>query len=235
MDYQKAITTYNDMKYFEHDPVAVVRRCTEHNDIEIMGVICSWLAYGNRNQIFKHCTAAYDLMRGCPYQYLMSQEWRIFEGDKKCFYRLFSQHDFFSLLNVLYKVYSDYPNLQTAILSYCDENNCHYLDALIALLPTKGIPKNRTSACKRLSLFLRWMIRTDGIVDLGIWAGMDKKQLLIPLDVHVNRVARELSLLTRTASDMKAAQQLTVNCAQLYPDDPTIMDFALFGIGYTRK
>ena len=78
------------------------------------------------------------------------------------------------------------------------------------------------------------MIRRDGIVDLGVWRQLDPAFLLIPLDVHVNRVAREYGLLTRPSADMRSVQELTQKCKELYPHDPVIMDFALFGAGYNR-
>ena len=107
-----------------------------------------------------------------------------------------------------------------------------YLNALISLFNANGIPKDRKSACKRLCLFLRWMIRRDGIVDLGVWRKFSPADLLIPLDVHVNRVARQHGLLTRTSADMRAVEELTAHCRALYPHDPAIMDFALFGAGF---
>ena len=76
------------------------------------------------------------------------------------------------------------------------------------------------------------MIRRDGIVDLGVWQKLNPADLLIPLDVHVNRVAREHGLLIRPSADMRAVEELTANCRKLYPHDPAIMDFALFGAGY---
>lgn len=226
---------FNNMKYFENDPVAVVRKCSELRDIEIMGLVCSWLAYGNRKQIFKHCNDSYELMRGKPYEYLMSEDWREFEDDKRCFYRLFTYQDFFSLMNVLFALYNNYETMQDAVLYIISIERCSYIDALIMLLPSKGIPKNSTSACKRLSLFLRWMVRDDGIVDLGVWKSLDKSKLLIPLDVHVNRVAREAGLISRNIADMKCVQQLSKSCAIFSPDDPARMDFALFGMGYSEK
>ena len=82
---------------------------------------------------------------------------------------------------------------------------------------------------------LRWLVREDSNVDLGIWKSLDKTKLYIPLDVHVNRVSRKLGLLKRNATDFKAVQELTKNCSKYYPEDPTIMDFALFGSGFTER
>ena len=110
-----------------------------------------------------------------------------------------------------------------------------YLDALIAGIKANGIPKDKKSACKRLCLMLRWLVRDDNKIDLGIWKSLSKTKLYIPLDVHVNRVSRNLGLLKRNASDFKAVQELTENCRKYYPEDPTIMDFALFGSGFTER
>ena len=236
-NWDKFIAEYNDMRYFATDPVAVVRRCTTQCDIEVMGVVCSWLALGNRNQIFKKCCMAYDLMSGRPYDYVMSEQWREYKDSDVNFYRMFFYRDFYDLMQSLYNVYQQYDTLEEAIIVRNEELGIRneYLSALISLLHANGIPCNTKSACKRLCLFLRWMVRRDGIVDLGVWTRLSPVYLLIPLDVHVNRVAREHGLLARTSADMRAVQELTNKCKELYPDDPGVMDFALFGVGYNSE
>ncbi len=234
--YSDLIEKYNDLKYFTTDPVAVVKMCAEKKDIEIMAVICSWLAYGNRQQIFKKCNFAYDLMEGKPYNYLMSGNWQIYKTDNNSFYRLFKFSDFYNLMNSLYNIYTKYEDLESYINDFTIKNTeKDYLDALIAGIKAGGIPKDKKSACKRLCLMLRWLVRDDNKVDIGIWKSFSKTKLYIPLDVHVNRVSRKLGLLKRNATDFKAVQELTENCRQIYPEDPTIMDFALFGSGYTES
>lgn len=236
MDYRNLIEKYQDMRYFETDPVAVVRRCSDVRDIEVMGVVCSWLALGNRNQIFKHCCRSYELMNGKPYQYVMSREWAQYQSDTRCYYRMFAYRDFHDLMNSLYRIYDTNDTLEGAVIRYCATNpGGDYLDALISLFDANGIPRSKASACKRLCLFLRWMIRRDTTVDLGIWRRLDPKRLLIPLDVHVSNIAREHGLIHRNPSDMKTVVQLTDECKQIVPDDPCAMDFALFGLGYTGK
>ena len=248
-NWEKLIAEYNNMRYFATDPVAVVRRCTTQRDIEVMGIVCSWLALGNRNQIFKKCCMAYDLMAAKPYEYLMSCQWREYKDSDINFYRMFFYRDFHDLMQSLYNVYLQYDTLEEAVFAISRAQKVgtqhatsddpqgakSILESLITLLKANGIPQNTKSACKRLCLFLRWMIRRDGIVDLGVWQQLDPADLLIPLDVHVNRVARQQGLLTRTSADMRAVQELTANCKKLYPDDPAIMDFALFGAGYNDK
>ena len=224
------------MQYFTTDPVAVVRMCTEKKDIEIMAVICSWLAYGNRQQIYKKCNFAYTLTEGKPYNYLLSKQWQIYKTDNNSFYRLFKFSDFYNLMNSLYKIYTEHSDLEAYIIHFTKTNSsADYLDALIDGIKANGIPKNKQSACKRLCLMLRWLIREDGIVDLGIWKSLSKTKLYIPLDVHVNRISRKLGLLKRNLADFKAVKELTDNCSKYYPEDPTIMDFALFGSGYTSN
>ena len=245
-NWEKLIAEYNDMRYFATDPVAVVKRCKEQKDIEVMGIVCSWLAYGNRNQIYKKCCMAYDLMSGKPYDYVMSGQWREYKDSDKNFYRLFFYRDFHDLMQSLYNVYQQHATLEEAVLATLVGTRCavsydpqgaktRILESLISFFNANGIPQNTKSACKRLCLFLRWMVRRDGIVDLGVWTKFSPADLLIPLDVHVNRVARQHGLLTRTSADMRAVLELTQKCKELYPYDPTIMDFALFGAGYTSK
>ena len=245
-NWEKLIAEYNDMRYFATDPVAVVKRCKEQKDIEVMGIVCSWLAYGNRNQIYKKCCMAYDLMSAKPYDYVMSGQWREYKNSDKNFYRLFFYRDFHDLMQSLYNVYQQHATLEEAVLatlvgtrravSYDPQGaKTRILESLISFFNANGIPQNTKSACKRLCLFLRWMVRRDGIVDLGVWTKFSPADLLIPLDVHVNRVAHQHGLLTRPSADMRAVLELTANCYKLYPHDPAIMDFALFGAGYTSK
>lgn len=201
-----------------------------------MAVVCSWLAYGNRQQIFKKCNFAYTLMNGEPYNYLMSCNWQQYKTDNTSFYRLFKFSDFYNLMNSLYNIYTKYEDLESNINDFINKNpEADYLDALIAAIKANGIPKDKKSACKRLCLMLRWLVRDDNKIDLGIWKSLSKTKLYIPLDVHVNRVSRKLRLLTRNATDFKAVKELTENCKKYYPKDPTIMDFALFGSGFTEK
>lgn len=232
--YLQLIEKYNNVSYFEEDPVAVVRLLSYEKDIEVMGVVASWVAFGNRKQIFKKCCELYNLMGCRPFDYLMSKQWMCYKDCNNNLYRMFVYSDFYCLMSSLYSVYERYDSLQKAIIDNGIASS-DYLDALINLLPAKGIPKNKNSACKRLSLFLRWMVRTDGIVDLGIWKDLSPEKLIIPLDVHVHNTAKMLELTKRNQPDMKTAIEITNECKTLFPKDPVIMDYALFGAGYNQK
>lgn len=237
--YLRLIDKYNDAGFFKEDPIAVVRmlydKKTDVRDIEILGVVASWVSFGNRKQIFKKCGELYRLMDGSPYRYLLSQQWRCFENcSKDNLYRMFVFSDFYALMNSLYSVYSKYDSLQDAVF----ENSAgteDYLSAIIKLLPVKGIPKDTSSACKRLCLFLRWMVRTDGKVDLGVWKRLSPEKLIIPLDVHVHNIAKLLDFTGRKQPDMKTALEITDECRLMFPSDPVVMDYALFGVGYDEK
>lgn len=99
-------------------------------------------------------------------------------------------------------------------------------------IDSRCLPVNiSTSALKRLNMALRWLVRNDGIVDLGVWDVIKPSQLFIPMDVHVSEVSRELGLIERKSNDRKAVEELTEVCRTMCPDDPAIYDFALFGIG----
>jgi len=92
------------------------------------------------------------------------------------------------------------------------------------------IPKDTQSACKRLCMFMRWMVRNDSPVDIGLWAQfLDRRTLIMPLDTHVLQQALRLSLLTSRTASMSAARRLTAVLAEVFPDDPLKGDFALFG------
>lgn len=108
----------------------------------------------------------------------------------------------------------------------------HLLENLISLFPNqKGIPQNTKSACKRLCLLLRWLIRQDHIVDLGIWNLLPQSELLIPLDTHVFRLAKQIGLTDRNTADMKTVKEITQAMKEAFPTDVALGDFALFGYG----
>ena len=97
------------------------------------------------------------------------------------------------------------------------------------------IPKDASSACKRICMFLRWMVRDSSPVDLGLWNFLDKRTLIIPLDTHVLQEACDLGLLQNKTATMSAALKLTAKLRDIFPEDPIKGDFALFGYGINKK
>lgn len=224
------------MDYFYNDPVEVVHRCSTKQDIEIMGIVCSWLAFGNRLQIHKKCNFAYSLMNGRPFEYVLEQSWLKYKGSTENFYRMLFYRDFYDLMHSLFNIYSNYETMEDAVLANGNiTDSVQLVQRVLSLFKCAGIPKNTSSACKRVVMFLRWMVRRDGKVDLGVWLRIDPRLLLVPLDVHVLNIAKEQGLITRRSADMKAALELVSHCRRLYPDDPAIMDFALFTPDYEQS
>ena len=110
--------------------------------------------------------------------------------------------------------------------------NGYLREANGGLTDSRCLPLNLdTTALKRVNMALRWLVRDDGIVDMGIWDVIKPSQLRIPMDVHVGNVSRQLRLLDRKANDRKAVELLTDRLKEFRPDDPTYYDYALFGIG----
>ena len=136
------------------------------------------------------------------------------------------------LMEHMYGVYSQYGDLENAVVALVHTG----LDAAEALSSlfcnVNGIADARLgSPCKRLWFFLRWMVRRDGIVDLGIWRQLSPADLIIPLDTHVYHQAREMGITSRRSADIKTAREITDFFRQIFPSDPALGDFALFGYG----
>ncbi len=145
------------------------------------------------------------------------------------FYRFYTYDDLLALLLRLKEVYDAYESMEDALLAMPGEEPLERLRRLfegIRGIPVPGGP----SACKRLAMFMRWMARTDGIVDLGVWRkAVSPRQLIIPLDTHVHQISLRLGLTKRKDASMRTAREITEALAEVFPDDPCLGDFALFG------
>ena len=153
-------------------------------------------------------------------------------------------YDLFNALQTMYEVYGDMKNFIRCHTGHNDDNYqleaieaieaiCHYFQKQEAV----GIvPKNASSSCKRVCMFLRWMVRTDSPVDLGIWSDLIRlRSLIMPLDTHVIQQSLQLGLITSKTTSMSVARKLTDKLLEIFPDDPLKADFALFGYGVNQK
>lgn len=231
---------YNTKDFIQNDPVRFPHRYTDKRDIEISALICSWIAYGNRKQIVLTLDKLHSEFGDSPFRYLQSKAYATYCHNEQCLYRFYTYRDFYRLCDTLYKIYIEdcFPSLEDKLLSV----QRHYsscvslLQVIISLFHGQtGIPQSTSSACKRLCLFLRWLIRKDSIVDFGIWNILPQSELLIPLDTHVFRMAKELKLTNRNQADMKTVVEISNRLKEVFPDDPVLGDFALFGYGIDRK
>lgn len=225
---------YETEEFIKDDPIRfpheVAKRGGSRRDIEISAILSSWLAYGNRKQFCSALQALHELMGYKPFEYLCSQSWRIFKDCDSTMYRFYTYHDFYALMERLEILYSrDAFSFENKLSKY------HPISYLIACFHgINGFPKSNFSACKRLNMLLRWMSRKNSPVDLGLW-DIKPSKLIIPVDTHVHRMALDLGLNKRKQADMKTALEITDAMREIWPEDPTKGDFALFGYGVNHK
>lgn len=219
---------YHCSDFIAADPVQFPHRYTVKEDIEISGLLTAILSFGNRIQILKKADELDRIMGHAPLAYVLSGKWKddFPESDGRSFYRMLSYADVRGYFEKLYRVYAAGKTLEDALKEY------------------KGIPMQQLcsflgvsdrSPQKKLNMFLRWMIRTGSPVDFGIWSTMSASQLVIPLDTHVCRVAYQLGLTESASFSLNNAKKITAALEKVFPGDPCLGDFALFGYGVNHK
>lgn len=232
---------YNTAAFIKDDPVQFPHRFTEKRDIEISAFLTAWISYGRRASILRKAEELHRMMGTSPYAFIRSGE-TSFEPlrnrpavRRDSFYRFYTYSDLHLLCCRLKEIYDTYDSLEDAMAAGPCEDPILRLRQLFPDIP--GIPVlGGTSACKRLAMFLRWMARTDGIVDLGIWrTAVHPRQLLIPLDTHVHQISLRLGLTTQKAATLRTAREITAALTDVFPDDPCLGDFALFGYDINKE
>ncbi len=243
------VVQYNTPAFISDDPISLPHEFSKKQDIEIVGFWLAVLAWGQRKTIINKGRELIALMDGAPHDFMVNHT----EKDREAFlpfkHRTFQAIDTLYFLEFLQHFYKRNESLETAFSQHITPTDTHVGKALEGFhdlffsLPyaPKRTRKHiatpvRKSTCKRLNMFLRWMVRQDNKgVDFGIWKTIKPAQLLIPLDVHVDRVARKLNLVTRKQTDWKTVLELTEALRSLDPDDPVKYDFALFALGVVEK
>lgn len=215
---------YHRAEFIKADPVQFPHRYAKKQDIEISGLLTAIMSFGNRKQILKKAEELHRLMGDSPYQYVLSCQWKndFPAGMKSSFYRMLSFADFHGYFQRLHTAYSQFESFEDALNVYPGipmEKLCSFLEV------------SAKSPQKKLNMYLRWMIRRDSEVDFGIWSSFDCKDLIVPLDTHVCRVAHFFHLTDSDTFSLKNARQITAALAEIFPDDPCLGDFALFGLG----
>lgn len=245
----EAVLRYNTPGFVDSDPIGVPHRYVRLQDREIMGFWAATLAWGQRKTIIQSATRLSELMDHAPYDFMLHHV----EEDRARFldfkHRTFQATDTLWFLEYLQQYYKKQESLETAFARHLKPGDDTVENALrgfhddffahpdAPLRTRKHVATPaRGSTCKRLNMFLRWMVRKDDTgVDFGLWRQISPAQLLIPLDVHVERVARRLGLLHRPQTDWQAVLELSRNLRQYDREDPVKYDFALFGLGVVEK
>lgn len=236
---------FNRPEFVADDPVQFPRRFEALSDIEIAALLASTVAWGNRKMICRNIERMLGLMDYRPTEYLLDRGYE--ELPDMNLHRTFFARDFRALMRGLYPIYKKHGSLQEFArhigISATEAPAWHLAAGINASLAeandgrddvnlSRCLPQNlKTTALKRLNMALRWLVRCDGIVDIGVWDVLTPAQLFIPLDVHVGQVARELGLVSRTANDRRTVEELTSTLRQFNPSDPVIYDYALFSLG----
>lgn len=233
----------NRPEFIANDPVQFPRRFSEQRDIEIMAFLAAIIAWGKRTMICRDAEKMISLMGGEPYRYTMEQGYEDLDPSLNI-HRTFFARDFQHFLRGMRRIMQDYGSLDAfaAAMNVADSPAPAWrlVEEMqkVMMQENGGTPDSRClpvnlkqSALKRVNMALRWLVRDDGIVDMGIWKSIPKSKLYIPLDVHVGNTARNLGLLDRKANDRKSVELLTDTLRELRPDDPVYYDYALFGIG----
>lgn len=235
---------YETIDFIKDDPIQFPHRFNNEKDIEIAGFVASLFAYGNRKVFIKKLNELFEIMQNKPLEYVLNFEPKTLSGFN---YRFAKDFDIIEVFSILKKLYRDDKGLKAlfeygynlndsistsfqAVTDYFYSNVKNEVgQGFYHLIPN---PKNG-GAMKRMCMLLRWMVR-KGPVDLGIWDFIPTSELLIPLDVHVARLSREMGLLKRNSNDFKAVLELTENLKKTDPNDPAKFDFAIFGLGVNQ-
>jgi uncharacterized protein (TIGR02757 family) len=255
--FSKAIQ-YNNTQFIANDPIVIPHTFTKPADIEIAGFFAALLAWGNRTSIINSCKKLLQIMNNAPHEFIM--HWPQNAKEKYVHinafvHRTFNGSDLFFVCSVLHYHYAiqkqksletaftnckpySYPNVEQALnnfYSFCFSSHIHGIEFEKRTQKHIAAPFKK-SACKRLNMYLRWMVRKDkNGVDFGIWKTIQPHQLICPLDVHVARVAKRFNLIQENNANWITAVELTSYLKKLNPSDPVLFDFALFGLGVVEK
>lgn len=243
------VAEYNRPSFIPHDPISIPHRFTKKQDIEIAAFFAAIFAWGNRTIIINKTTELMQLMDNAPYEFCLNPD---VNGLKRLLafkHRTFNTTDLLYFIDFLQQHYSQHDSLETAFSQWMAEGDANIEKALIGFhhyfFSLEDAPQRtkkhiatpeRNSTCKRLCMFLRWMVRRDHCgVDFGLWQTISPSQLICPIDVHVARVARQFDLIQRKQTDWLTALELTGHLKQFDTADPAKYDFALFSLGVMER
>lgn len=243
------VDQFNRPDFITHDPISIPHQYTQPADIEIVAFWSAMLAWGQRVTIINKSLELFALMDNAPHDFIVNHEERDRQRFERWRHRTFQYTDTLYFLSFLQWYYRQHDSLEQAFAKFLDAKSPHVGPALIGFhrlfFSLEFAPQRtrkhiatpeRKSTCKRLNMFLRWMVRQDDKgIDFGLWRQIRPSQLLLPLDVHVDRIARRMGLIQRKQTDWFTVLELTERLQQFHAADPARYDFALFGLGVLEK
>lgn len=240
---------FNQPAFIKDDPISVPHAFSKKQDREIAGFFAAIFAWGNRRTIINKATELMELMQQAPHDFILHHSRKDLEKLLQFKHRTFNATDLLYFIEFFHAHYSKNDSLETAFTRSLNSKDETIENALRGFyeyfFSLEHVPRRtlkhiatpaRHAACKRLNMFLRWMVRKDNSgVDFGLWKNIRTSQLIVPLDLHVARVAKHFGLLQRKQTDWQAAKELTHTLKTFDPDDPVKYDFALFALGVLEK
>lgn len=246
----RKVEEYNNPDFIYPDPISVPHRFAKKQDIEIAGFFAATFAWGNRTTIIKKCNELMQLMDDNPYDFIKNHR----EKDRKRLeafrHRTFNATDLLYFVSFLQHHYKKYDSLERAFLPPHIDGKKEFIEQCLnyfsrQFFSLEHVPQRtrkhiaspaKNSGCKRLNMFLRWMVRNDDRgVDFGLWKQIKPSQLICPLDLHVARVAKRFKLVDRPKADWQSALDITRHLRRFDPEDPVKYDFALFALGVIER
>jgi uncharacterized protein (TIGR02757 family) len=247
----KKVIQFNNPSFIKDDPVSIPHLFSKKQDIEIAGFFAAIFAWGFRKTIINKSKLLLQLMDNAPYNFCLHHSDKDLKKIQRFYHRTFNDTDLLYFISFFKFHYSQNDSLESAFFnttttltkSNVIERSLNYFyEYFFSLEDIPGRTKKhiaspkKNSSCKRLNMYLRWMVRNDNKgVDFGIWRKTTPAQLICPVDLHVARVASRFNLLKRKQVDWLAAVELTEALRKFDKSDPVKYDFALFGLGIIEK
>ena len=245
----RKVDEYNRPSFITEDPVSIPHSFSKQQDIEIAGFFAAVFAWGNRTTIINKSKELMKLMDDAPFDFISTHEEKDLKSLMAFKHRTFNTTDLLYFISFLQHHYTHNKTLETAFSKWMDPKDEHIekalrgfhhyffsLDDVPARTKKHIATPDRNSTCKRLNMFLRWMVRKDKAgVDFGIWKKIKPSQLICPIDLHVARVAQRFNLVQRKQVDWLTALELTEQLKRFDPNDPVKYDFALFSLGVEER
>jgi uncharacterized protein (TIGR02757 family) len=249
---EEKVTQYNQLNFIEADPVCIPHLFTKKEDIEIAGLFAAIFAWGSRTTIINKSKELMQLMNMEPHQFCMYHSDKDLKKLLLFKHRTFNPTDLYYFIEFLKYHYTHHKSLESAFFpnklvkssaeNKVEEGLNHFYHYFFSLNDAPNRTRkhiaspDKNSGCKRLNMYLRWMVRNDKKgVDFGLWQTIKPAELICPIDLHVARVAKRFQLLDRNQIDWSAAVELTKYLRTFDPIDPVKYDFALFGLGVMEK
>ena len=235
---------YNSTNFIIEDPISIPHAYNQKEDIEIISFLISVISWGNRKSIIKSGNKLTEILGSSPIDFII----RFKERDLKKIdfvHRTFNKFDLIYFLKSLKNIYKNHDGLENVFSKNLNDefmynNISNFRKIFFSLNHEKRTEKHisnpkKNSACKRINMFLRWMVRNDGVVDFGIWKKIKPSMLSCPLDVHTANIGRKLNLISRKQNDLKTVLELDEKLRLFDKNDPVKYDYALFGMGVYEK